>query len=432
MWKILSLTLLFLASCSERVYKSFLREASLQAAQASAPASPCTQFMNYAPDASFPRHTPMRHVRVNFHIMNNRDSTLNFNMADGTAYARALIEQANRELANNQKMSLPEDNTTPVLPMRYRYIITPDTENPDDAGVYVHYDEELAYFNKKGTSANATMSQEMFSKYGSRKGEVLNIFLIEHHPDSARSPTYHASVDGVGFKDWVKVIGSFQHLNPVVKQDDGTEVRYGPVYRSRALNHETGHTFGLSHTWNAHDGCDDTPMNPGCWDQFSSPCRETGIYSNNMMDYNNCQCAVTPCQIAKIQYNFSSEGSSQRRLLQPVWCEYKKDSSITIGFLENAEWKCSKDLEGDIIIGNGGRLTIHCEVALPIGAKIIVKPKGRLILNGATITNKCGDQWQGIETWRSRKNEGEVIFINNPVLKNVMYPVTIRSGQMRQ
>ena len=56
---------------------------------------------------------------------------------------------------------------------------------------------------------------------------------------------------------------------------------------------------------------------------------------------------------------------------------------------------CAKDLEGDLIINNGAELTIQCEVSLPKGAKIIVKPRGKLVLDGAHITNNR----YAIECW---------------------------------
>jgi len=423
-WKTLCFFLLFLhTSCTERLYKSFLRQTTRLDSEHPVPASPCNQFLNYAPDESHPEHTPVRWVRVNFHIINNADSTSNFNLEDGIAYARGLIDAANWKLRNNQQMTLPEGNSTPVLPIKYQYVITPDTDDPYDPGVYVHYNESLAYFNKKGTSS--IMNADIFNKYGSRKGEVLNIILIGHPPDSIQSPTYKSSVDGVGMKDWLKIVGCFQYHYFTQYHEDGGFTKSGPNYQAGALNHESGHTFGLAHTWNANDGCDDTPLNPGCWDQNSAPCKESGIYSNNMMDYNNCQCALSPCQIAKVHYNFSRENSSQRKLLLPVWCHYKKDSTITIGFGEKVEWLCSKDLEGDLIIGNDAVLTIHCDVSLPKGAKVMVKPKGTLILNGGKITNKCGDQWEGIEVWKSKKSEGKVIVKGNSAIEHARQAVEV-------
>ncbi|MDZ4844486.1 MAG: M43 family zinc metalloprotease [Chitinophagales bacterium] len=409
------LAVFFLSACSNRIHTSYLQDAPM--GQNLKLSSACGDFNNYAPDLANPSHTPMRYVRVNFHIMRDSAGTINFDESTGVEFVKGLLADANQRLRDNRKMSLPEGNNTPALPMRYQYVLTPNPAVPDDDGIYFHYDNTFAFFDKKSPKKNA-LAQGAFEKYKTLDGSALNIFMFEHHPDSIKSSTYKSSTDGAGLSNWLRVIGLHQHAFDTVRQADGTLLINGPYYTTNLLQHEIGHTLGLAHTWNANDGCDDTPQNPGCWDHNSTPCKETGIYSNNMMDYNNCQCALTPCQLAKIHYNFSKEKASQRKLLEPVWCSYKPEATITINWAQKIIWNSSKDLEGDLLIANGAELTIQCEVSLPKGAKIIVKPKGKLILDGAKITNKCGEQWEGIEIWSSQKNKGEVVYLGTPVFEN--------------
>jgi len=170
------------------------------------------------------------------------------------------------------------------------------------------------------------------------------------------------------------------------------------------------------------DGCDDTPKNPGCWSNTGTPPCD-GITSNNMMDYNACQCAITPCQLAKIHYNFWKENSSQRTALLNNWCAYDSVNEIVIPKDETIIFENSRELNTDVIISEGATLEVRCILALPTGAKIVVKPTAKLIVNGGIITSRCGGLWNGIEIWQSKKLglAGIVEFANGGSVDNVKY-----------
>ena len=63
-------------------------------------------------------------------------------------------------------------------------------------------------------------------------------------------------------------------------------------------------------------------------------------------------------------------------------------------------WQDDDIIGCDIVINSGTQLTVKSELRLSEYSKIIVKPGGRLILDGCTLTNSCPDgTWQGIEVW---------------------------------
>lgn len=67
----------------------------------------------------------------------------------------------------------------------------------------------------------------------------------------------------------------------------------------------------------------------------------------------------------------------------------------------------------NIIIESGGELIVKCKLLMPSIGKIIVKPNGRLIIDGGTITNSENDLWQGIEVWGT-SNQPQNSILNSP------------------
>ena len=63
-------------------------------------------------------------------------------------------------------------------------------------------------------------------------------------------------------------------------------------------------------------------------------------------------------------------------------------------------WIDDRNIFRTIIINNGANLTIKSKLKFSKDSKIIVKPGGRLILDGCMLSNACsGEMWQGIEVW---------------------------------
>ena len=76
-------------------------------------------------------------------------------------------------------------------------------------------------------------------------------------------------------------------------------------------------------------------------------------------------------------------------------------------------------------IENGKTLTVTGTVYCADGTRIIVRPGGKLIVDGGTLTSACaGEMWQGVEVVGDRTkhqtaaNQGTVILRNNAVIEN--------------
>ncbi|MEZ5013407.1 MAG: M43 family zinc metalloprotease [Chitinophagales bacterium] len=392
-----------------------------------AQASACSDASSYLPDTTNLRATPIKYVRVNFHIMQRLDGSSNFSEAQGIKFIHDLVQESNNRWANNAHMNLPAGNNTPVIPTQVRIELVKDPYTGKDA-IYFHRNDSLCFFNKKASRGYTALADKtVINTYHVGGDSVINIFLMEHVPDSTDSPTYGGpQLSGVSFIGDLKLFGMFYQSTTVKYRDDGTPFVHDMHYLSKLLNHELGHSLGLHHTWNWNDGCDDTPQNPGCWSNTGVPPCD-GLISNNMMDYNFDQQAITPCQIATMQWYLYRDDQPVRKFAIPYWCDYHPDQKVYISANAVETWDGGKDLWSDIILRPGSVLIIRCTVALPAEAKVVIKPGAKLILDGGTITNRCGDSWDGIEIWHNRKTDetGSLIMVNGGHVDNAEHFVEV-------
>ena len=365
-------------------------------------ANRCRDALAHAPDPKHLDHTPIKFVRVNVHFVNSADSTKNYTGARAQDFGPKLISEANKYLEQNQQMWLPHGNSTPVLPMRYRYVLTSSKGYETHNGIYCHYDDQLFPFVSRGRNRN-NYSRDVIKRYGIGLDSIINLFVMVHHPDSILSETYKVTSAGIALGTGVKLSGIF-------------ETRKHPNAFRGLVNHEIGHVLGLRHTWNTNDGCDDTPRHTNCWNRTASAPCDTGA-SNNLMDYNANQHAWTPCQIGKIHMNFSRENSLQRKVLQSNWCQL--DDRMNIEISDSVQWLAAKDLEGNLTIARGGVLEINCRVSIPRDGRISVLPGGTLILRGARLHNACGDIWKGISVSSQAGQSGRVVADQSTKIENI-------------
>lgn len=376
---------------------------------------PCDQWENYLPDTSRLDHTPLRYLRVNVHWMNTPDTAYQLTGRQAIDFTHGLIRAANHDLARNRQMWLPNGNDTPVFPINFRYVLTPNPSIPHDQGIYFHYDAEHTYYVHKGKNRNL-YRREILTTYGVQLDSVLNIFIMPHHPDSVASSTYGAHKVGVALGNAIKIAGIYHQAKD---RDDYWDFR-------GVLNHEAGHIFGLSHAW-VNDGCDDTPVHDqDCYAKGQAPKCDT-LTSNNVMDYAAVQNAWTPCQVGRLQQRMAQEGNRGRGMLLPAWCERKDSMDVVIR--DTVEWNGSRDLEGHLTIAPGGQLIIRCRVSMPPGGVITVEPGGTLILDGARLHNACGKQWEGIVVQKFGTRVGRVLYTEEPVAENARNGLPAPAGK---
>jgi hypothetical protein len=210
--------------------------------------------------------------------------------------------------------------------------------------------------------------------------------------------------------------------------------------------HELYHCFGrVSHPicngGAGNDDCDDTasrqevisattsPNNPnGCDPNGVAPngrsCCAVGTdfspescCSNNLMDYSDGR-ALTPCQIAK---SYKHMLLNRIAYLSDIYCTSTEAINVNEG--GSLVWNGARIFKGDVHISNNTTVTIRCTVYMPQGAKFIVHPGSKLIIDGGIITNRCGLLWGGVElrgstsTTQSQTNQGVLRMINDGTIE---------------
>lgn len=353
----------------------------------------CSESSSYIPQNILTNEIRLKLIRVNFHYMNSTDSTNNFDHKNGRRYAKELLFNANKRLLENEKMKLPKGNQTEKLSPLYQYELTRYDNAKGD--IYFHYDDKLYYFLNKGKGRN-NYDRKVLEKYDIRSDSVLNVFVMPHHPDTLKLKYYKGGSTGIALGNSLKIAGLYESGKPAWE--------FGTL-----LNHEIGHVLGLRHSWNESDGCDDTPKHKNCWDCETA--------SNNMMDYNNSQMAITPCQIGRIHKNLTRMGADQRELVRPDWCVYDPTKDVIVK--GEVSWNGERDLAGDLIIKEGARLTLSCRLSMPSEGRIIIEPGGTLTLVNAQVHNSCGYQWDGIITYSEKNKIGKIISRGQSTLEDV-------------
>ena len=97
----------------------------------------------------------------------------------------------------------------------------------------------------------------------------------------------------------------------------------------------------------------------------------------------------------------------------------------------NETWTRDKNMSRDIRIKAGATLTLNnMTLNMHKGGLIVIEPGGQLTVDSSTITNLCGQTWQGIEVWGSTQNSQAlnnqgVLFITNSVVEHAREAVRL-------
>ncbi|MDP2423260.1 MAG: T9SS type A sorting domain-containing protein [Bacteroidales bacterium] len=217
---------------------------------------------------------------------------------------------------------------------------------------------------------------------------------------------------------------------------------------SGTLAHEFGHNLNLEHTY--HGGgsyaiCNqqhedflqdvfltELPNHSNCphtcnWSANPFSINGDGI-TNNLLGGNQNSTYISPMQAGQIHRSLAI--SSVRKYVK---CE---NSLVPLVIDGEYLWDFNLKLYRDLIISPNAHLTIRCKLVMNHDAKIIVKPGGKLTIDGGIITTDVYEKspWQGIEVWGDKNAhqftingvcaQGQLI-LNNATIENAISAVEL-------
>ncbi|MDR1346080.1 MAG: T9SS type A sorting domain-containing protein [Bacteroidales bacterium] len=338
---------------------------------------------SYIPGAS----TPVCTVKVNIHIWRNDDGTGNY-WQDTPAYRdtmRLVFSYLNQIYANNNSYSM----NIPGAPL------IPDTK--------VRFEIDSFYYYNNSVVANGLPLQNEYPQHKHTK------YLQDNYPERLKSFDYSFVLYKYEGKGGAAGESSgYNTTNQYIRKYESGDWPH-PWSLAVHMAHEFGHNFGLRHTYNseilqiAHPeflwDVFGTTVPSGCNAQSGYVCYHDAGWSCDYLDPNN-SCTNNIMGGVSAPYHFSALqcGRIHRAIRVSALRKYAYGYSTTpLIITSNQTWDHTSKYYQNIIVNPGVTLTITCRAEFVPGAAIIVKPGGKLVLNGATLTNGNPDQlWEGI------------------------------------
>ena len=135
------------------------------------------------------------------------------------------------------------------------------------------------------------------------------------------------------------------------------------------------------------------------------------------MGYSGDQTALTECQWETMMNHLWTN--------PPAYIDWCSDVQSDLNITTNTTWDGPKIMNRNVIVKNGATLTVECcELRMGEGMYIRVEKGGRLVVDGATITNHCDARWAGIEVEgdptlsQTTANQGSLRILNESVVEN--------------
>ena len=221
------------------------------------------------------------------------------------------------------------------------------------------------------------------------------------------------------------------------------------------FTHEMGHYLNLFHVWGLDEGaacnhnCHSIFENKGDLVEDTNPCLGSAYFGDCITPYfgscSSCQNTNSDKAYPKENYmsyahscqNSFTAGQSER--MCNAINNYR--SSLTwdqsnVEISSNVNYDTPKTVSKDIIIKNGGTLTITANLSMGQGRSITILSGGTLNLSNGAYIQKCANAlfWNGITTntgGRVNINDGHIIHVVNGILARKNATLNINTLELK-
>ena len=353
----------------------------------------------YVPDGNpgIPFHNaPIKTVNVSINVVQKDDETGNFlDTPDTRNRFRRIIDWINDFYSNYS----PSDkiNWVSELPNYDSKIRFSIGEEGDERIYFIKNTSWWYYYN--AVHGLYIYNDTLFTNHPERM-ENVNIFIFGN-PNN-----YNTSTSLPPF--WNDFDSNTAIATCYWPSEDSDYAKAG------ALAHELGHVLDLLHTYSGYGSNPiDDPNNmdflkdvflvslnpdvsncPHIVDYYTNAYAVNGDrITNNLMGGNKDQKYISPLQAGQMHRALSLTSSRKY-----AHCE---KSDVPLVITDEQLWDFDIKLYRDLIVESGAKLTLTNHLVMNPDCKIIVKPGGKLIVDGAMIGIDIyeKEQWPGIEVW---------------------------------
>mgnify|MGYP006268898685 CR=1 FL=1 len=439
----------------------------------------CEKSFSFTPDSNFPEHTPVRYLKTVLHIFQTEDPNDPMNFTNSPEHINVLKSWFNESISGSANYVLANlcddpDDLSPHVPDARIQLLNTGTIGDD---IFFYQNDHAWGFGTGGCNYSALSLQNRYRRardtalyyYPDPDEEAFHVIITGgswkdlntngyydsgdcHYPcgggltsdmgtcpNNIGNPNPNASnalaigIAGM-YGTYLSAIGEIDSCVNDLIPDGLYEDEVAAI--GRGLLGEIFHVLSLDHLspLQAHltqaqvsyvDDCEDTPHKANL----------------NLLDCNFTErCALTECQVGRIHKLLYSQFGSfplerfpdgNGGFSKEVICT-STEPDIVIPSGADVVWEGPKILRSGIVVEDGGKLTIKCEVRLPSDAKIEVEDGGALIIDGGHLLPKCEDiSWRGItlsgdggpfvagQSTYLRINPGSIIeAAENPIVNN--------------